>query len=303
MILLKPEVEHLNSTVIGLYYTPNDDTTELIINCPDDSKLRTMDPNMVNMLKHNYFIMFEIDECSNFQFPENSSFLNHLELELLSVTSNNITKIFEETFSKLPEITFIDLSNNKISEIRSNTFANNSKLEKLIIDDNSLNKIDVDVFQDLDSFQELSMNSNRNFNFPVYDPFIDSKTIEIFSCCECGITHITLNTFSKMMNLKTLKLNKNKITFLSEKIFPKTLKHIYLDQNQIMKYQINSIYPNQISSIVTSIEDNAIIVIYKVLQNCGKDENGLENFEVVSYYISTYINGKPEMKNMLSIYV
>lgn len=279
------EIQHLNTTVIQYYLKHNTETTDLEISCKDDSELKTIDSEMLYIFNDITFLGLEIDECSKYSFPHNTVFLNHSKLEIVSITSSDINQIYAETFSNLTEILKIDLSENHIKKINSNIFRNNTKLESLIVDNNLLEKISVDVFENLVSFNELSMNSNPDFNFPMEGVFLNSKSLKIYKCANCGITTINVDTLTNMTNLMELNLNNNKLTVLEDGIFPDTLEELYLDQNQLIKFQINLLHVNMKilqldgNSFGSSMENNEFVKIYKDRKYRENVKNNLKPFE------------------------
>lgn len=235
-------VTHENSNLTSKLFEYNIASSILSIefNCEDDEVQLKIDKILLKNFKA--IATFSLNGCIRYNFPE-SAFLNHSTLSSVTVTNCAITKINKKTFAELSNLQKLDLSNNKIKSINGKIFAKNVNLKKLTINNVTLNSIMKDVFSDLQNFTTLEMNFNKHFDFPINEPFLESKSLEQYSCSDCGITQMTSITLSKLSDLKELNLNNNKLLSLAgANIFPKNLNILILDRNNFKKLNNETFY-------------------------------------------------------------
>jgi hypothetical protein len=117
--------------------------------------------------------------------PSELSFLSNLER--LSLSQNQITKIPPQTFATLPNLKCLSLRKNQLTAIDSQTFTNLSNLVELDLEINQLTEIKPETFSNLVNLQHLYLRKNQ-------------------------LRAIALNTFANLANLRWLFLRNNPMT-------------------------------------------------------------------------------------------
>ena len=112
----------------------------------------------------------------------------------LHLENNHISKIEENAFNNLPNLTYLWLNNNDISKIAEKAFNNLPKLYGLHLGSNDISKIEKNAFNNLPSLTYLVLNNNH-------------------------ISKIEENAFNNLPNLTFLYLINNTISFVSGKAF------------------------------------------------------------------------------------
>ncbi len=107
-------------------------------------------------------------------------------IEELNLSDNNLTRIENNAFAGMNNITTIDLSHNQITTLDPLAFKGLPKLIKIDLDNNKLKRIDI-AFAHLHSLEHLYLEEN-------------------------DIAYIAPNAFRDLKNLKKLWLGHNKLT-------------------------------------------------------------------------------------------
>lgn len=91
-------------------------------------------------------------------------------------------------------------------------------------------------FENFNKLTSLNMNDNEEFNFVKNQIFLNHSFLNEFQCSNCGIDEVGILTFSKLPELKTLDLSKNKITTIDESAFVNNekLNSLDLSNNQLV---------------------------------------------------------------------
>lgn len=237
------------------------------IKCPNNNELTSVDSQMFKEM-FNDRLQFSLNSCVKYFFPKDSIFLNHSGLDSLSIINANLSEIYIQTFSELRNLTKLILTNNNIKSLNKNIFNNNIHLNSFIIDRNSLYNIDVDIFKNLKNFTKFTMNFNTQYDFPNNKPFLQSESLKIYSCTNCSITHIDTETFSSLISLREIILNKNKISFIKEHAFPESVTLLNIEENQLAKFHPDLIHQNFLklqldgNNFESCLENNKLVELY-----------------------------------------
>lgn len=151
-------------------------------------------------------------------FNRGEAFLYSETLEVFTCRHCNISYVFNDTFTEVPNITEIDLSYNQITIIEARAFYKNIHLKKLALNGNQLKTIPSTVFVTLRYFITLELNENYDFQFDNKNP-LNSESLEHLYCCSCGNKHINMTTFIYLPKLRELSLKNNKITSIHKYSF------------------------------------------------------------------------------------
>jgi len=188
--------------------------------------------------------MLNMSHNRPFHFQKDTAFLQHASLEEIDASCCNITTIYRETFSELPNLLRLDLSHNQISTIAENAFKF-TKLQELILDFNKIEYLPSRSVDKANNLVKLSMSGNENFNFEEDQIFLYHSNLQKFICEKCGITVIYRDTFSRMTNLRDLVLAGNSIDEIEPDSFEKNVELAYLnlDNNQLETFNVELLTP------------------------------------------------------------
>ncbi|KAK2585907.1 hypothetical protein KPH14_010491 [Odynerus spinipes] len=151
---------------------------------------------------------------------ENLDFVTTLPTTLtqLILTSNQIMSVTRGAFSKLKNLSYLNMGHNKIVKLQNNAFEGQENLPVLILTRNRITEIEPRAFSDLKMLTTLYLYENL-------------------------ISELDKNTFSDLTKLEELNLVSNKFTDISSGTFahlPKSLESLYLDGNQIKELKKGS---------------------------------------------------------------
>ncbi|XP_071852348.1 uncharacterized protein [Apostichopus japonicus] len=124
-------------------------------------------------------------------------FSNLSNLDELLLNQNNLTALPEHMFASQTRLWELDLSNNKLASLPENIFFNQTRLWKLDLSFNYLTVMPDQIFADLSILRELYLHGNRIKHLP----------------------RILLPSEGGHMNIRTVYLNKNNITYITEEVF------------------------------------------------------------------------------------
>lgn len=123
---------------------------------------------------------------------EKHAFRGLRKLEVLS-SGNNLIKHLDSTlFLELDELKYVDFSNNSISTLSPSLFENNRKMRYLFLKNNSLSVL----------------NST---------PILISQSLSHLDISFCNITNIPPQSFIRLTNLTSLRMNGNQLSVLDAK--------------------------------------------------------------------------------------
>lgn len=231
-----------------------------LVDCPDGCQCL---PNAIN-------ITYIQIECSFVPFSEGFASLNIIQLNLDSVPKQEITSkdivsdkyfksymkvliwknsgirlILNDTFSKLTELTYLDLGNNDISDLGS-SLSPLSNLIFLNLSSNSLKPYQ-NIFLHIHNIQELYLDHNSLTTLHLGYISHLKKIIKL-DISDNFITEIGNPIFSELLNLEELNFRNNRLTFLGKEAFSNLVKLKYLDlSNNELKSVQDTLFYNLLS--------------------------------------------------------
>ena len=163
-----------------------------------------------------------------------------INLIWIDLDRNFLTYLPPRLFSGLVNLEVLDLFNNKISFLNETIFQGLPRLKMIWLQSNPLHVIDNRLFHGLTSLRELRLD-NHNFNDLDRDTFRDLSNLETLNLnaipgnSSFRIMKIDDYTFHGLYNLKTLKLEYNKIALFSKNALVglKNLERVCLYGNSI----------------------------------------------------------------------
>lgn len=96
-------------------------------------------------------------------------------LKVLSLSSNNFSRIPHEVLINCTELSYLNMGYNKITRIEANTFEGwGSELQTLLLRNNKISELTFGAFNGLDSIKEISLSFNDIHNVRK-EPFSHSQ--------------------------------------------------------------------------------------------------------------------------------
>ncbi|KXJ70701.1 hypothetical protein RP20_CCG022728 [Aedes albopictus] len=149
-----------------------------------------------------------------FEFPVEKVLLIHQSLSAYICNNCGVKSIYNETFSKLPQLTLIELKNNSMDYVHPDAFMHNSRLDKIDFSGNKL--ITLNPEATLRHISSLSIvNFSQNPRMDINKVKLASDRLMILSCNNCATTFLDRNTFADMPRISQINLKEN----LLEQIF------------------------------------------------------------------------------------
>lgn len=131
------------------------------------------------------------------------------ELEKLTLKSCQL-RSFDEVLSKnLGLLSYLDLSGNNL-ELTSNTFTKMEELEFIDLSRNNLTSLPSRIFYSNYKLQRINLDNNRFKDFPKFESNHNFQTY-YFSCSNCSIVRLDEDSFKYFPSLVILNLSRNKI--------------------------------------------------------------------------------------------
>lgn len=190
---------------------------------------------------------------------ELENYFVHLpNLEILSVTENNVTKIPDKVFLNLTKLRKLFLFNNNINSLSRLSFAGLESVDLLELSGNNIEKLPEDAFASLTKLKTISLRGNGIQRAPA-KLFLNNLLLEtirldqnpgiileeyLFLNCN-KVTELVLSynnlselpkkVFRSLTRLRSLSIAFNQITFLSVELFSMTgkLETLDLSHNQL----------------------------------------------------------------------
>lgn len=157
----------------------------------------------------------------NFEFPEKKVLLIHQCLSAYICNNCGVKVIYNETFSKLPHLTLIELKNNSMEYVHPDAFMHNTRLDKIDFSGNKLVTLNPEAT--LRHISSLSIvNFSQNPRMDINKVKLASDRLMILSCNNCATTFLDRNTFADMPRISQINLKEN----LIEQIFYDALESL-----------------------------------------------------------------------------
>ncbi|KXJ82393.1 hypothetical protein RP20_CCG012901 [Aedes albopictus] len=156
-----------------------------------------------------------------FEFPEKKVLLIHQSLSAYICNNCGVKSIYNETFSKLPQLTLIELKNNSMEYVHPDAFMHNTRLDKIDFSGNKLVTLNPEAT--LRHISSLSIvNFSQNPRMDINKVKLASDRLMILSCNNCATTFLDRNTFADMPRISQINLKENSI----EQIFYDALESL-----------------------------------------------------------------------------
>lgn len=170
----------------------------------------------------------EIEEIQGYTFE------GLLNLTLLSLNENKLSRTGSLAFEGLVRLEQLLLHRNQITEINESLFKNLSRLKLLKLAENKLKSIDLNDFKGLVNLEILSLNKNEieAIEAGSFDGLSNLKELNL---ANNKLKHIESNAFKCLTNLKTLRLKNNLLETIEGESF-KSLSHLeglFLNGNKL----------------------------------------------------------------------
>ena len=178
----------------------------------------------------------------------NGSFENFTDMEMLSLSYNNIQIIDARAFIGLHKLLFLDVSNNPLNTIPDDTFSPLHSLQTLLLKNvssscDSFNPID---FYNLENLTHFSFSLNRQYSFPKFDVNHSSimPVLETLDLSQNNLKALVKANFNHLKSVRVLLINNNDIQFIGATCFlaMKTLEILNLEHNLLFKLKASSFW-------------------------------------------------------------
>lgn len=170
-----------------------------------------------------------------------------IRTSVLSLRSNIIAKITEDSFQNLTSLTNLNMRQNHLVALPNGAFRDLYSLRSLNLADNKLSYLPDNAFEGLYSLEELYLNGNRLRKIPE-KLFSGLKSLRRLDLHKNALQVFPDKALHATINLKGLWLNDNKLTSIEMNTFKnlKELEILYLSNNYL-----NSLDRNIFSSIAS----------------------------------------------------
>lgn len=176
------------------------------------------------------------------RIPKNI-FKDNKNLDWIALTNNNITALEKGAFKGASNLTQLGLEGNQVSKIDKDVFDDVPKLKSLSFVDNGMKTIPDGAFKSLKALKWLFIDGNSFTELP--KAISDLDAAEEIIAHHCKIKSIDKVNFSKMTELKKVRLENNEITHVKEGAFKNNGNMETLDfyDNQLVSFSPNVLPP------------------------------------------------------------
>lgn len=175
-------------------------------------------------------VMVSLRNNPDLDIPTGKHFLKSDSLEELDLSGCGVTKVSQQSFTKLPSLTFINLENNAIEYVHPDAFAQLNLLEEI---DLSFNLI-INVPPNLpSSMQILSLRGNSELNVSSLTDLSSKVSINELDISQCNIDRLPLDVFYNLRSLITLNISHNHLTNLYSPFVLRQLRYLDLSFNSL----------------------------------------------------------------------
>lgn len=139
-----------------------------------------------------------VNNISGYFFSTNST----ASLQKVTFRSCNISVIHMDTFLKLANLTYLDLSGNKITTLHIHTFKESKQLMILYLTKNNIRKIENGLFQNLESLMKLDIGYNKLERIERH-AFVHNEALQYLDLRGNNLTELDGNIIKELVSLKT----------------------------------------------------------------------------------------------------
>lgn len=111
--------------------------------------------------------------------------------------------------TSLPLLETLRLPNNRIRMIEKRAFQHNPNMQVLDLRQNKLTTLPSTILVGLSKMKQLDLSDNRDLAPQKDQPFLESNSLKVLKCNNCGFSTTEVITFSKLYNLEELHLAGN----------------------------------------------------------------------------------------------
>ncbi|XP_071852366.1 uncharacterized protein [Apostichopus japonicus] len=176
-------------------------------------------------------------QINNLEGLPEQIFASQKELLALNLFKNNLTVLSGQTFSNLISLLHLDLSKNKLASLPGDIFVNQTKLVKLHLDSNNLEGLPENIFASQEHLRTLDLSKNKLASLPG-DIFVNQTKLVKLDLSFNYLTGLPDQIFAELFALNKLYLHGNRIEHLPRIILPSegghlNIRTIYLNKNNI----------------------------------------------------------------------
>ncbi|XP_022094258.1 relaxin receptor 1-like isoform X2 [Acanthaster planci] len=190
-------------------------------------------------------------------------FTEFKHLRILTLVSDKIGYLDEDSFPGLKHVHTLLLYSNDITTVQPRSFRDMSALQVLFLSQNTIADLPVEAFSGLSSLQQLHLNKNAVRRLPA-DAFLPLRSLDRLNLMDNEIDTIEYGAFRGLRNLKHLFLSRNNITELIPGVFEPLiqLKALHLDLNNLV-FLRNGTFSGLSELEYLDLSENPIIAIEK----------------------------------------
>ncbi|XP_029726711.1 leucine-rich repeat and death domain-containing protein 1 [Aedes albopictus] len=174
--------------------------------------IATKDPitNETMYADYPYLRELNMSHQRNFEFPNKKVLLIHHRLSAFICNNCGVNSIYNETFSKLPHLTLIELKNNFMEYVHPDAFMHNTRLDKIDFSGNKLVTLNPEAtLRHISSLSIVNFSQNPRMDINLVK--LASDRLMILSCNYCATTFLDRNTFADMPRISQINLKENSI--------------------------------------------------------------------------------------------
>lgn len=213
------------------------------------------------------------------------SFSDMPDLSYINLSGNEITTFDPATFIYLPSIIEINLSNNQITSIPDGIFSDNSDLSTIIMSYNPITKVNI---KSDSRIEELTLKSCQITEFTGGQHLSFLGTLDL---SHNEIESFPNETFSKMQDLEYLDLSNNNLQTLDPAIFT--------NNSKLLRIRLNN---NEFKTLpkFTTVDDHFQTITFSC-ENCLLEDIPEDTFEHFPGLVTLKLanNNLPEIREKL----
>lgn len=189
--------------------------------------------------------------------PNNTFKLTTTDSEsTISLSNNQITKIFPNSFVTNGILGTLDLSSNQLSNIENNIFKN-ANLLTLLLENNNISKLQANSFKGLIQLIHLKLRRNKLETIPL-GLFADLQNLQLLDLSDNNFKQFNSNHFSGLISLTSFNFSKNQISTIGPyDLFPLAkLERFDASNNKLTDLNLTTIMEHHLHLKKVSLENN-----------------------------------------------
>jgi Leucine-rich repeat (LRR) protein len=175
-------------------------------------------------------VMVSLRNNPDLDMPIGKPFFKSDSVQELDLSGCGVTKVSQQSFAKLPSLTFVTLEHNDLEYLHPDAFAQLQLLEEINLSFNLIINVPPNLPS---SMQILSLRGNPELNVSSLTDLSTEVSINELDVSQCNIDRLPRDVFYNLRSLITLNISHNHLTNLYSPFVLRQLRYLDLSFNSL----------------------------------------------------------------------